>query len=322
MKLQCTSGALCAAFLLTMAAHAQTYPAKPILVIIPLQAGSAGDAMLRIIMQRMSENMKQQIVIENQPGAAGLVGAQRVARMAPDGYVLGGFSDGVVNYAPSLAEKPGFDPLNDFDPVSFVCNITYGFIMHPSLPVNNVREFIALAKANPGKINYASSGSGSAQHVVTELFKAATGISLTHVPYRGATQQVMDVIAGQIPVAFTGLSIPLPYIKERRVRALAVLSEQRSPLLPDVPTMSEAGVPGFIFSTWLGIYAPKGTPKPIIARLNAEVAKALSAPDIRDRLVALAFEPQSSTPEELGKKTRDGLARVAKIIKDAGIKAD
>ena len=302
--------------------HAQGYPAKPILMIIPLQAGSAGDVMLRIVTQKMSENMKQQIVLENQPGAAGLIGAQRLARMAPDGYVIGGLSDSVLNYAPSLAGKVGFDPVNDFAPVSFVCAIPWVLFVHPSFPAKNARELIALAKSMPGRIDYSSAGNGSPHHIVMELFKRATGVDLHHIPYRGAAQSVTDVVAGQIPVSFSGLAVPLPFIKDGKVRPLAVPSEGRSPHLPDVPTLAEEGVRGFVFNTWLGIYAPKGTPKAMIDRLNAETATALNDPGVRDRLIALSLEPRSSTPEELGARTRDGLARVAKVIKEAGIKPD
>ncbi len=322
MSLKLSTTALCLACLLPFAANSQTYPAKPIQLIIPLAAGSAGDTALRIVAQKMSESMKQQIVIENQPGAAGLIGAQRVARMSADGYVLGGFSDSVLNYAPSLTDKPGFDPVNDFAAVSFICSIPWVLIAHPSFPAKTVPELIKLAKASPGKIDYASAGNGSPHHIVMELFKRATAIDLHHVPYRGAAQSVTDVVAGQIPVAFSGIAVPLPFIKQGRVRALAVPSEQRSPLLPDVPTLAEQGIRGFVFNTWLGVFVPRGTPKPIIERLNAEIASALKNEQVRERLLAFALEPRSSTPEELATITREGLARVSKVIKEAGIKPD
>ncbi len=277
---------------------------------------------LRIVAQKLSESMKQQIVIENQPGAAGLIGAQRVARMSADGYVLGGFSDSVLNYAPSLTDKPGFDPVNDFAAVSFICSIPWVLIAHTSFPAKTVPELIKLAKASPGKIDYASAGNGSPHHVVMELFKRATAIDLHHVPYRGAAQSVTDVVAGQNPVAFSGIAVPLPFIEQGRVRALAVPSEQRSPLLPDVPTLAEQGIRGFVFNTWLGVFVPRGTPKPIIECLNAELASALKNEQVRERLLALSLEPRSSTSEELANTTREGLSRVAKVIKEAGIKPD
>jgi tripartite-type tricarboxylate transporter receptor subunit TctC len=314
--------ALCWACLWSFAAHSQTYPTKPIQLIVPLQAGSAGDTALRIVAQRMSESMKQQIVIENQPGAAGLIGAQRVARMTADGYVAGGFSDSVLNYAPSLTDKPGFDPVNDFAAVSFICSIPWVLIAHPSFPAKTVPELVRLAKSSPGRIDYASAGNGSPHHVVMELFKRANAIDLHHVPYRGAAQSVTDVVAGEVPVAFSAIAVPLPFIRQGRVRAIAVPGEQRSPLLPDVPTMAAQGVRGFVFNTWLGVFVPKGVPKAVIDRLNGEIAAALKTESVRERLLALSLEPRSSTPDELAKTTRDGLARVAKVIKDAGIKAD
>ncbi len=305
-----------------LVAHAQPYPAKTILILLPVQAGSAGDVAIRVVAQKISDNVKQQIVVENQPGAAGLVGAQRLARTASDGYVLGGLSDSVVNYAPALAEKPGFDPVNDFAPISLVCTIPWVLFSHPSLPARDARTFIALAKAQPGKIDYSSAGNGSPHHIVMELFKRTTDIEVHHIPYRGAAQAVLDVVAGQIPVAFSGTAVPLPHIKDGKLRALAVPSEKRSPLLPEVPTLAESGVAGFLFETWIGIYAPKGAPKPVIDRMNAETVAALADSAVSGRLAAMGLEPRSSTPEDLGRRTRDGFARVSKVIKDAGIKAD
>ena len=322
MKSWCVAGPLLAGVLVACAAQAQTYPAKTILILLPVQAGSAGDIAVRVMAQKMSENVKQQIVIENQPGAAGLIGAQRLARMTPDGYVLGGLSDSVVNYAPSLAEKPGFDPVNDFAPISLICTIPWVLIAHPSLPAQDLRGLIALAKAAPGKIDYASAGNGSPHHIVMELFKRATGIDVNHIPYRGAAQSIVDLVAGQVSLAFSATVVPLPHIKDGKLRALAVPSDKRSALLPAVPTMAEAGVPGFQFDTWIGLFAPKGTPKAVIDRLNAETAAAMADGAVSSRLTGMALEPKSSTPEELGNRTRDGYARVSRVIKEANIKAD
>lgn len=316
------AGLFCAGMLLTALANAQPYPAKPILMIVPVQAGSAGDVALRVVTQKMADNMKQQIVIENQPGAAGLIGAQRLARMASDGYVIGGLSDSVVNYAPSLAEKPGFDPVNDFAPVSLVCTIPWVLVVHPSFPAKSVSEFIALAKSAPGKIDYASAGNGSPHHIVMELFKRTTAIDIRHIPYKGAAQSLLDVVAGQVPLMFSATVVPLPHIRDGKLRALAVPTEKREQLLPDVPTLAEAGVPGFLFDTWIGIYVPRNTPQAIVNRLNAETVTAVNDARVRDRLIEIALEPQSSAPEDLGRRTREGLARVAKVIKEAGIKPD
>jgi tripartite-type tricarboxylate transporter receptor subunit TctC len=322
MKLFVFAGCLLSGSLIACSVQAQTYPAKTIQILLPVQAGSAGDIAVRVVAQKISENVKQQIVIENQPGAAGLIGAQRLARMTPDGYVLGGLSDSVVNYAPGLAEKPGFDPINDFAPISLVCTIPWVLVSHPSLPAKDVRSFIALAKSTPGKIDYASAGNGSPHHIVMELFKRATAIDVHHIPYRGAAQSIVDLVAGQVSVAFSATVVPLPHINNGKLRALGVPAEKRSALLPAAPTFAESGVAGFQFDTWIGMFAPKGTPKAVIDRLNAEVATAVADPAVQTRLTGMALEPRSSSPEELGNRTRDGYARVSKIIKEANIKAD
>ncbi len=317
-----SSVAILAGALLSTGAHAQNYPAKSILMIVPLQAASAADVTLRIVAQKMSDSMGQQIAVDNQTGAAGMIGAEKVARSAPDGYVIGGFADSIVNFAPNLYQKVPYDPIASFDPVSMVAGVPWVMVVHPSLPVKNVREFIALAKAKPGTLDYSSGGNGSAQHIGTELFKSATGISLTHIPYRGATQAAFDVVSGRIPVTLGAISIMLPFIKQGKLRPLATLGETRSALLPDVATASESGVPGFTMSTWIAMYVPHATPKPIIARLNAEVVKAIGDAAVRDRLLALGLDPGSSTPEQLAASTRDGLARMGKVIREAGIKVE
>ena len=322
MKLFLVASSFLFGALIPYATQAQTYPAKTIQILLPLQAGSAGDVAVRVVAQKISENVKQQIVIENQPGAAGLIGAQRLARMVPDGYVIGGLRDSVVNYAPSLAEKPGFDPISDFAPISLICTIPWVLVSHPALPVKDVRGFIVLAKSTPGKIDYSSAGNGSPHHIVMELFKRATGIDVHHIPYRGAAQAIVDVVAGQVSVAFSATVVPLPHIKDGKLRALGVPSDKRSALLPEVPTFVESGVAGFQFDTWIGMFAPKGTPKAVIDRLNAEMATAVADHAIQSRLTGMSLEPRSSSPEELGNRTIDGYARVYRIIKEANIKAD
>ena len=314
--------ALCAGIAMPLAAGAQNYPAKPILMVVPLQAASAVDVMMRVAAQKMSENLGQQIVIENQAGAAGLIGAERVTRAAPDGYTIAGISDSVLTMVPHMHRKIGFDPVTGFEPVGMVAAITWVLIAHPSLPAKNVREFVNLAKASPGKLDFSSGGLGSPQHMAMEMFSSAAGIQLTHVPYRGATQAALDVVGGRIPVMFTALSIVLQHIREGKVRALAVAGRQRSPLLPEVPTVSEAGLPGFTFYTWAGIYAPLGTPRPVVERLNAEIAKAVSDPAVREKLSGLGLEPASGTPAQLAEETRSGYARMGKAIRDANIKPE
>ena len=300
---------------------AQEYPAKPILMVMPLQAGSAVDIMMRIVAQKMVENMGRQIVVENQPGAAGLIGAERIKRAAPDGYTIGALNDSILTMLPNIRQVP-YDPVKDFVPVSVVAGITWVMVANNDLPANTVPEFVALAKKEPGKIDYSSGGNGSPQHVAMEAFKAATGIYLVHIPYRGATQAALDVISNQVQAHFSAVSIVQPHIKSGRMRALAVPSPKRSPLLPDVPTMAEAGVPGFEWRTWAAIVVPVGTPKAIVDRLNAEVVKAVNSPDVREKLIAQGLEPVGSPPEQVTQWTQAGLARMSQIVKRAGISGE
>ena len=300
---------------------AQQYPSKPILVVMPLQAGSAVDVMIRIVAQKMSEGLSQQIVIENQPGAAGSIGAERVKRAAPDGYTVGALNDSILTMIPNIRQV-GYDPLKDFAPVGVVAAITWVMVVNNDLPAKTVAEFVALAKSRPGKIDYSSGGNGSPQHVAMEALKAATGIDLVHIPYRGATQAAVDVMSNRVQAHFSAVSIVLPYIKDGRMRALGVPSSARSPLLPQVPTFTEAGVPGFEWRTWASFVVPLATPAPIAERLNAELVKAVSSPEVRDKLIAQGLEPIGSKPEVVTQWTRDGLARMRDIVQRAKIQAE
>ena len=312
-------GALLLALALPCAA--QPYPAKPILLIMPLQAGSAVDAMIRIVAQKMGENMGRSIVIENQPGAAGMIGTERLKKAAPDGYTLGSLNDSILTMIPNIRQVP-YDPLRDFAPVGVVAGITWVMVVNNELPARTVPEFIALAKSRPGRIDYSSGGNGSPQHVAMEAFKASTGVYLVHIPYRGATQAALDVISNQVQAHFSAVSIVLPHIQGGRMRALGVPGATRSPLLPNVPTMTEAGVAGFEWQTWASIVAPAGTPKPVIDRLNAELLKAIGAPDVREKLIAQGLEPIGSRPEEVTQRTLAGLKRMSEVVKRAGIQAE
>jgi tripartite-type tricarboxylate transporter receptor subunit TctC len=271
---------------LTAAVHAQAYPARPITMIVPVQAGSGADAILRIVAQRMSDNMKQPIVLENVPGAAGVIGAERAARAPADGYTMFGANDGTLNMTPHLRKKVNYNTLESFEPVSLLANITWVLIANPSLPVKSVKDLIALAKANPGRIDYASGGVGSPQHIAMELFSLQAGVKLNHVPYKGATGAASDVVSGHVPAMFTALSIVLSQIQAGKVRALAVGGAKRFPQIPNVPTVSESGLPGFGYVTWAGLYMPRGTPKAMIDRLAAEAARAVADPDVRAKLTA------------------------------------
>lgn len=323
MKVPTGTGLLVAALLAAGAAQAQAqaqaYPAKPVQMIIPLAAASAADVMLRIVAQKMAENMGQQIIIENVPGASGLIGGERTARAAPDGYTLGGFSDTVISTVPLMYSKAGYDSFKSFAPVSMVAGITVTMFVHPSLPAKTVAEFIALAKSRPGQIDYASGGNGSPMHVMMAMFEQATGTSLTHVPYKGSTQAVLDIVSGRVPVMITSLAAVLEFIRAGKLRSIGVASRQRSVLVPDVPTISEAGVPGFVALPWSAIFVPQNTPAAIVERLNAEVVKAVGDNGVRQRLLALAFEPGAGTPEQLGAETRAAHTRMAKLVKDLGL---
>jgi len=297
-----------------------TYPSRPIQMIIPLAAASAVDNAARILAQRMSDNMGQAIVIENQPGAAGLIGTDRVAKAAPDGYVIGGFNDSIMTMLPNLYATMSWDILRDFEPISLVATVEWGLVVNNDSPYKTAADLIAAAKANPGKINYGSGGNGSPQHVAMEVFASAAGISLTHVPYRGATQAALDVASGQVSVAFQGLATVASLVRGGKLRLLAVTTRNRLPQFPDVPTVSESGLPGFEFNSWFALMAPAHTPKPIIARLNAEVLKALADPEVRARLDAQGLTARGSSPEELGTATRAQLAKYARVMREANIR--
>ena len=300
-------------------AQAQAYPARPITMIVPLQAGSSLDVVIRIVAQKMSESLGQQIVAENQPGAAGAIGAERIMRATPDGYTIAAFNDAVLTMVPNLRKNIAYDPLKSFAPVSLMGNNSWLLVAHPSLPAKNVAELIALAKSKPGELNYSSGGNGSPQHIAMELFQSLAGVKLTHVPYKGTTQATLDVISGQIPMMFSGTNAVVNYVREGRLQGLGAGGDTRSPLLPAVPTVAEAGVPGFKFVTWFGLFVPPNTPKEIIARLHAEVSKALAAPDVREKLVAQGIEIETSTPEQLTALTKARLEQMGRLIKAAGV---
>jgi len=309
--------ALCAGAALAQAG----YPRKPILMLIPLQAASAVDNAARIVAQKMSENMGQQVVIENQPGAAGLIGAERVAKAAPDGYVIGGFNDSIMTMLPNLHAKMPWDILKDFEPVSLVASLEWALVAPPGSRFRSAADVIAAAKARPGVLNYSSGGNGSPQHVAMEVFKARSGIFVTHIPYRGATAAALDAASGQVDVSFSGLPTVFTLIKGGKLKALGIASPRRSPVLPEVPTVAES-LPGFEFFSSFSVVVPAGTPKDIIARLNVEIAKAAADPTVRDKLVGQGFSVIASSPEELGRKTRQQLESYGKLFKQVGIKLE
>jgi tripartite-type tricarboxylate transporter receptor subunit TctC len=295
------------------------YPDRPIKMIVPLAAASAVDVAARIVTQKMSDNMDQQIAIINQPGASGLIGAEQLARAAPDGYTIGGFNDSVMTMVPNLHSKMPWDILKDFEPVSLVATVEWGLIAANNTSYKTAADLIAAAKAAPGKINYSSGGPGSPQHLAMAMFASEAGISLTHVPYKGATQAATDVASGQIPVCFQGLGTIAGLARGGQVRLIGVTTQNKLSQFPGVPTVSESGLPGFFFNSWFAMLAPAGTPKDIVARLNAEVLKALGDPEVRHKLEDLGFSVRGSSAEELRTLTRDQLAKYARVIKEMGI---
>ena len=302
--------------------HAQNFPVKPVRVITPFTAGSAIDTLARVVGQKLGDTWGQQVVIDNRIGANGIIGTEAAAKAPPDGYTvyLGNISTLAVN--PHLYLKLPYDALRDFAPVTLAATIPVVLVVHPSLPVKSVRELIPLAKAHPGQLNYASGGTGSAQHLPMEMLRVETGINIVHVPYKGLGPAFSDVLGGQVPMMFTGVSNVVPYMKTGRLRVLAIGSPKRSATLPEVPTVAEAGVPGFDFDSWTGYLVPVGTPRELIVKLHADITRTLVAPEVRDKLVTLGFDLVGGTPEAFATLIRNDIARFGKLIKAAGIKAE
>jgi len=307
---------------LPMLAGAETYPARPIRMIIPLAAASAVDNAARIVAQHMSATLGQQIVIENQPGASGQIGADKVAKAAPDGYTLGGFNDSIMTMLPNLYRTLPWDTLRDFEPVSLVATIEWGLVASNAAPYKSAADLIADAKARPGKVDFGSGGIGSPQHIAMALFASSAGIKLTHVPYKGASQAALGVAGGEVPVAFQGIATVASLVRGGKARLIGVATPERLPQFPDVPRIAESGLPGYEFNSWFTIVAPAHTPKEIIAILNAAIVKALADPDVRAKLADQGLTPRGSSSDELGKATRAQLARYGKLFHEAGIKAE
>jgi tripartite-type tricarboxylate transporter receptor subunit TctC len=300
----------------------QGYPRKPILMVVPLQAASAVDNGARLVAQKMSENMGVQIVVENQPGAAGLIGTERVAKAAPDGYTIGGLNDSIMTMLPNLHAKLPWDIQRDFEPVSLVASIEWGLVVPPNSPYRTAADLIAAAKASPGKLNFSSGGNGSPQHVAMEVFRSRAGIDMVHVPYKGATAAALDVATGQIDAHLSGLPTVAALIRGGKVKLIGVASPQRSAVFSDAPTIGDTGLPGFEFQSFFAMAAPAGTPKEIVARLNEEVRKALADPQVREKLIAQGFTVRGTSPEELGRIARDQLERYRTLFRQANIRAD
>ena len=298
------------------------YPNKPIRMIVPLAAGSAVDAAARIVAQKMGQNMGQAIVIENQAGAAGLIGAGTVAKAAADGYTLGGFNDSIMTMLPNLQAKMPWDILKDFDPVSLVATVEWGLVVNAEGPLRSAADLIGAARQAPGKINYGTGGNGSPQHIAMALFASQARLQMTHVPYKGATQAAMGVAGKEVDAAFQGIATVNALVKAGKLRLVGVTTPRRMPQFPDVPTVSESGLPGFEFNSWFAMMAPAGTPKPILQYLSAEVTRALADPEVREKLNAQGLTPRGTTPDDLGKAMRVQLTRYGDLIRQNGITAE
>lgn len=314
---------LCAALLPSSPAAAQSYPTKPIRLVVPYTAGGSSDFVARQMAQKMSEGLGQTVVVENKPGVSGITGTELVARSAPDGYTLA--LVGMTTHASNswLYKKLPYDPIKDFAPVSVAIVSPLVLVVHPDVPAKNVQELIAYAKANPGKVNYGSAGVGNTLHLAGELFKSRANIDIVHVPYKGASAAMGDLLGGRIQMMIDLVQTPLPNIQAGKLRPLGTTGAQRVALLPDVPTIAEQGLPGFQFATWIGIAAPAGTPKPIVDRLHAEMVKALAMPDLQAAFAKQGMQvAPSASPEAFAQFMKSEHDRLGELIKNAGIQPE
>ena len=314
---------LCAAALAAMAAVpalAQNYPARPVRFIVPFAPGGNTDVQGRLIAMKLSEKWGQQVVVDNRAGAGGTLGVEMLAKAPADGYTMALASFGNILVGPSLFPKLAYDPLKDLAPLVLVSQPPGLLVVHPALPVKTVADFISLGKDNPGKLNYGSAGNGTWNHLFAEHFKALTGVQMTHIPYKGANLAVTDVMSGQIQVSFAPFPAAVPQIKAGRVRVLGVTSAQRSPVLPDVPTIAESGLPGYSAATWFAMLAPAQTPQPLIRKINADANAVLKLPEVKAAFAADGTEPAGGTPEQLRESMRSGIAQWGKLVRELGIK--
>ena len=308
------------ALLVPAAAFSQAYPVRPIRLLVPFPPGGPADILGRIIGQKMAESFGQQVIIDNRPGANTIIAAEAAARSAPDGYTLLMAIDSTLTMNPALYTKLPYDPIRDFEPVSLIAIVPSMLIAHPSVPVNNVQELIALAKSKPGEIMF---GSGTiAMQLGGELFNAMAGTKMPNVPYKGGSTTITAVMSGEVPIAFEGISTALSAWRAGKVKAVAAMGAKRLPQAPDLPTVAEQGLPGYEAQVWQSVVVPAGTPREIIAKLNAELTRIMKLPETQERLSASGLVPTSSTPEELGAFIRSETAKWGKIIKDIGLKIE
>jgi len=325
-KTRITRAALaCLAGLAPVVAQAQSgaesYPSKPVRVVIGLAPGGGTDIQARLFAQKLSENLGRPFVVENRTGAGGTIAYAQIAKSPPDGYTLLGVTSGYT-ITPAVYSKLPYDPLNDFAPISLVAQAPFLLLAHPSLPVRTVGDLLVLARTKPAMLDCGSAGHGSSTHMAFELFRTLAGVNIAHIPYKGTGPALIDAMAGQVHMLFGNVLSTLTHVKSGRLRALAVTTAKRSRVLPDLPTVSESGVPGYENSTWFGLLAPAGTPAAVLNKLNAELVKTSRSPDIVERLAPDGGEPVGSTPEQFGRHLALEIARWRKVVKDAGIKVE
>jgi tripartite-type tricarboxylate transporter receptor subunit TctC len=320
--LQVLGAVLCLAAVFPVSLNAQTYPTKPVRLIAPYPPGGASDIVARVVAQKLTDAWSYQVIVDNRPGANGGIGSELAAKSPADGYTLlvGNMTPIAAN--PSLYSKLGYDSIRDFAGISLVAAGPNVLVVYPGLPVKSVQELITYAKANPGKLNYGSGGAGSPAHLATEFFKTLTGVTMTHVPYKGTVLSVNDLIGGQVQLVFSDAPPAIPHVKSGKLRALATTGAKRTPLLPDYPTVAEAGVAGFEFDNWWGILVPAKTPRNIVERIHEPLVKAMRSTEVKERFAGLAVQAIESTPGEFDAYIKKEYAKLAKIIQASGARVD
>ena len=314
---------LCAFFPSAAAQNAaQDYPNRPVRWIVPFAPSGPTDLMSRAVAEKLSQRFGQQFVVDNRPGAGGNIGAEVVAKSAPDGYTLmiGHVGTHAINL--TLYPKVGFDPVRDFTPITLIATLPLALVIHPSVPAKDVKELIAYARAHPGQLNFASAGNGGPTHLTGELFKTSAGIAIVHVPYKGNAAALLDLVAGRVQMMFSNMLTSMPHVRAGKLRAIGISSAKRSPQAPDLPTVAESGLPGFDSVPWYGVLGPAGMPRALVNRLNTEISRALSAPDMRERFVAQGIDLQSSTPEQFAALIKSEVVKWRKVVREAGAKVD
>jgi tripartite-type tricarboxylate transporter receptor subunit TctC len=301
---------------------AQPWPSKPIKWVVPFAPGGTTDILARTIGEKLSVTLGQPIIVENKPGAGGGVGAEQVAKSPPDGYTIMGGTISTHAINASLYKSLPYDPVRDFAPITLIVRVPNMLVINPDVPAKDVRELIALLKANPGKYSFASSGNGTSQHLSGELFKVMTGVEMQHVPYRGSPPALADVVGGQVTMTFDNITTAWPVVKGGKLRPLAVTTAKRSPIAPDVPTLAESGLAGYEIGSWQGVFAPAGVPAEIVKRFNAEIVRIINAPDVRQKLVDMGAEPAPNTPEEFAAMVKAEVAKWADVVRKSGATVD